>query len=56
MASRPLLPRPRTVMKALIGLLIATTFVIGSDCTKSDWIERILVTVDVTGTWYGSMT
>ena len=25
----------------------------GSGCAKSDWIDRTLVTVDVTGTWYG---
>jgi hypothetical protein len=41
-------------MKALIGLLIVTTLLVGSGCAKQDWIERTLVTVDVTGTWYGS--
>ena len=40
-------------MKALIGLLIATTLLSGSGCAKTDWIDRTLVTVDVTGTWYG---
>jgi hypothetical protein len=40
-------------MKALIRLLIATTFVVGSGCAKQDWIDRTLVTVDVRGTWYG---
>ncbi len=54
MAARPLLLRPRTAMKTLIGLLTATTLVIGSGCAKSDWIDRTLVTVDVTGTWSGS--
>jgi hypothetical protein len=44
-----------TVTKALIGLLIATTFVVGSGCAKQDWIDRTLVTVDVTGTWSGTM-
>jgi hypothetical protein len=24
-------------------------------CAKTDWIDRTLVTVDVTGTWYGGM-
>jgi hypothetical protein len=42
-------------MRALIGLLIATTLVIGSGCAKQDWIDRTLVTVDVTGTWFGTM-
>ena len=55
MAARPLLPRSRTAMSALIGLLIATTLVIGSGCAKQDWIDRTLVTVDVTGTWYGGV-
>ena len=31
--------------------LAALTF--GAGCAKSDWIERTLVTVDVTGTWSG---
>jgi hypothetical protein len=53
MAARPL-PRSRTVMKALMGLLIATTLVIGSGCTKTDWIESTLVTVDLTGVWQGT--
>jgi hypothetical protein len=38
-------------MKALIGILIGTTLLIGSGCAKQDWIDRTLVTVDVTGTW-----
>ena len=38
-------------MKTLIGLLIATTLALGSGCAKQDWIDRTLVTVDVTGTW-----
>jgi hypothetical protein len=40
-------------MKALIGLLIAATLVVGSGCAKQDWIDRTLVTVDVTGVWDG---
>jgi len=55
MAARPLLPRLRTVMKGLIGLLIATALVIGTGCAKSDWIDRTLLTVDVTGTWSGTL-
>ena len=56
MAARPLLPRPHAAMNALIGLLIGTTLVIGSGCAKPDWIDRTLVTVDVTGTWSGYST
>ena len=48
-------PRPHAAMKRLTGLLIATTLVIGSGCAKEDWIDRTLVTVDVTGSWNGSM-
>jgi len=40
-------------MKALIGLLIATMLGIGSGCAKQDWIDRTLVTVDVSGNWTG---
>ena len=36
-------------------VLLATALVFsGSGCAKSDWIDRTLVTVDVTGTWQGS--
>ena len=42
-------------MKAIVGALIAVaTLAIGSGCAKTDWIDRTLVTVDVTGTWQGS--
>ena len=54
MAARPLLLCSRTAMKALIGILIAATLASGSGYAKSDWIDRTLVTVDVTGTWTGS--
>ena len=40
-------------MKFTARLLIAATLVFGSGCAKTDWIDRTLVTVDVTGTWYG---
>jgi len=56
MAARPLLPRPHAAMKRLIGSVIATTLAIGSGCAKQDWIDRTLVTVDVTGTWSGYST
>jgi hypothetical protein len=38
---------------AFIGTLAALVFVSGCT-TPPDWIERTLVTVDVTGTWYGA--
>ena len=59
-ASIHLLPqarRPADDMKAIVGLLVAAVLVFGSGCaTKQDWIDRTLVTVDVTGTWSGSVT
>jgi hypothetical protein len=36
-------------------MLLATILVVGSGCAKQDWIDRTLVTVDVTGTWSGTM-
>src|SRR5215470_13603212 len=41
-------------MRAALGV-IAMTFVFASGCAKQDWIDRTLVTVDVTGAWAGSM-
>jgi hypothetical protein len=40
-------------MKITAELLIAAALVFASGCTKTDWIDRTLVTVDVTGTWCG---
>jgi hypothetical protein len=37
-------------MKAVVGLLVAAMLAFGSGCAKTDWIDRTLVTVDVTGT------
>ena len=34
---------------------VATTLVFGSGCAKQDWIDRTLVTVDVSGVWTGSV-
>ena len=34
---------------------VATALVLGS-CAQKDWIDRTLVTVDVTGVWDGQMT
>src|SRR5215510_10838195 len=50
------LPRPRRLgdgMKSLAVVLIAATLAIDSGCAKQDWIDRTLVTVDVTGVWEG---
>jgi hypothetical protein len=40
-------------MKTIAGVLIAVALAFGSGCARSDWIDRTLVTVDVTGTWQG---
>ena len=40
-------------MKAIAGALTVAALAFGAGCAKSDWIERTLVTVDVTGTWSG---
>jgi hypothetical protein len=40
-------------MKLIGGLLVAV-LVIAYGCTHPDWIDRTLVTVDVTGTWHGT--
>jgi hypothetical protein len=41
-------------MRAVTLALVAAALVFGSGCVRTDWIDRTLVTVDVTGTWYGS--
>ena len=40
-------------MKTVAGVLIVAALAFGSGCARSDWIERTLVTLDVTGTWSG---
>jgi hypothetical protein len=40
-------------MNIIAGLLIAAALAFASGCVKTDWIDRTLVTVDVTGTWDG---
>jgi hypothetical protein len=40
-------------MKTIGTILVAVTMMCASGCTHSDWIDRTLVTVDVTGTWHG---
>ena len=33
--------------------LLTTALAVGSGCAQGDWIDRTLVTVDVTGVWTG---
>ena len=40
-------------MKTLAGLLFTMLLTLSAGCAQKDWIDRTLVTVDVTGTWYG---
>ena len=40
-------------MRIITGLLLATSLAFGSGCARTDWIDRTLVTVDVTGVWSG---
>src|SRR5215510_8551837 len=40
-------------MRAILAF-VATALVLASGCAQKDWIDRTLVTVDVTGTWYGT--
>jgi hypothetical protein len=40
-------------VKTLAGLLFVTVLTMSAGCAQKDWIDRTLVTVDVTGTWYG---
>jgi hypothetical protein len=42
-------------MRAVTRVLIASALVFGTGCAQKDWIDRTLVTVDVTGTWEGSV-
>ena len=42
-------------MRAALGV-IAAAIVLASGCVKQDWIDRTLVTVDVTGVWEGKQT
>jgi hypothetical protein len=40
-------------LKTIGTILVAVTMMCASGCTHPDWIDRTLVTVDVTGTWHG---
>ena len=42
-------------MKLIVGLLVVAAVAVDSGRAKTDWIDRTLVTVDVTGTWSGSL-
>jgi len=43
-------------MRITVGmLLMAAALATGSSCARPDWIDRTLVTVDVTGTWAGTV-
>jgi hypothetical protein len=43
-------------MKTIVRVLVATALVLGGfGCAKSDWIDRTLVTENVSGVWTGSM-
>jgi hypothetical protein len=43
-------------MKTIAGLLLTMTLTTNAGCARTDWIDRTLVTVDVTGTWSGGTT
>jgi len=36
-------------------VVIGVALVFASGCAQKDWIDRTLVTVDVTGNWYGTI-
>ena len=40
-------------MRIVARLLLATALAFGAGCARTDWIDRTLVTVDVTGSWAG---
>jgi len=48
--------RPALVVIAAALVVIAAALVLTSGCTQKDWIDRTLVTVDVTGVWEGKQT
>ena len=43
-------------MRIIAGVLMAGALAFSSGCAKADWIDRTLVTVDVTGVWTGWYT
>jgi hypothetical protein len=40
-------------MKTIGRLFLVTSIVFGAGCVRSDWIDRTLVTADLTGVWVG---
>ena len=42
-------------MRTVTRVLIAAALALSLSCAQKDWIDRTLVTVDVTGTWSGSL-
>lgn len=43
-------------MKVALRVVIIAALTFGAGCASSDWIDRTLVTVEVTGTWSGRIT
>jgi hypothetical protein len=42
-------------MRAVVQVLFVVALVFEAGCARTDWIDRTLVTVDVTGTWEGTV-
>jgi hypothetical protein len=42
-------------MRTIAGLILTTLLSMTAGCARTDWIDRTLVTVDVTGTWSGTV-
>jgi hypothetical protein len=40
-------------MNTVVRMITAVALMWGVGCVRSDWIDRTLVTVHVTGTWHG---
>ena len=40
-------------MRTIAGLFLTTLLAMSAGCAQTDWIDRTLVTVDVTGAWIG---
>ncbi len=41
-------------MKAIVRVILVAALACGLGCARFDWIDRTLVTVDVTGAWEGT--